>query len=130
MTLAFVRDCLQTDAVLLRVTDDIHILVLKQSQYLSWGLAEVGMFRYLLLNHQWIYLLVLVWLCHYWSLWNNFFFLKKNCFLFFTLLFRLISVDKSCNASFMFNESLCCGGWLLIDFTSTTFGSVLLFCGE
>ena len=44
--MAIVRDLLQTNRVQLWVTDEIHIFVLKQSCYLSWGLTEVGMFQY------------------------------------------------------------------------------------
>lgn len=78
-----------------------------------------------LLNHQWIYLLVLASLCLaiYQYLHLGY---ECNClcnclwlilllvsmellFLCFTL-FRLMSMGKICDASFMFNESFCCKG--------------------
>ena len=36
---------------------------------------------------------------------------------------------KLCNASFMFDEFFCGGGWWLVDFTSTTFRFILLLVG-
>ena len=72
------------------------------------------MFQYLLLNHEWIYLLILLLLClviyHYLHLAYYF---KGNL----------------CNASFMFDEFFCGGGWWLVDFTSTTFRFILLLVG-
>ena len=48
--------------------------------------------------------------------------------LFFTL-FQLMSKDKLCNASFMFDESFSGGGGWLIDFTSAIFSFILLLVG-
>ena len=44
-------------------------------------------------------------------------------------LFRLISKDKLCSASFMFDESFYGGGWWLFDFTSATFRFILFLVG-
>ena len=52
----------------------------------------------------------------------------EQLFLFFTL-FRLMSMDKLCNTSFISDESFCGGGWWLIDFTSVTFWFALLLGG-
>ena len=49
----------------------------------------------------------------------------EQSLLFFTL-FRLMSKDELCNASFMFGESFCGRGRWLVDFTSTTFKFMLL----
>ena len=40
-----------------------------------------------------------------------------------------MSKDKLCNASFMFDESFCGGGWWLVDFISATFRFILLLVG-
>ena len=40
-----------------------------------------------------------------------------------------MSKDKLCNASFMFDESFCGGGWWLVDFTAAIFRFILLLVG-